>query len=190
MPLPPTVSCFTKIHIGFTFLVPAHLGSPGKRAIKRVCVCVCVCVAVAVTWSFISCSLLEENLLRWITQAFTSLSSPAEHIIAVAPTSRPGKISHWPHAIVIYQLTAEKRGLIPILYANFATPATHWLCKVHWLYVVVVWDRLYSGFVVTLLCLLFCLIFRLHIVLDWNAISLQTLLSSIYTVRMQVLFLT
>ena len=37
MPLPLTVSCFSKIHIGFTFLVPAHLGSPGKRAIKRVC---------------------------------------------------------------------------------------------------------------------------------------------------------
>jgi len=39
MPLPLTVSCFSKIHIGFTFLVPAHLGSPGKRAVKRVCVC-------------------------------------------------------------------------------------------------------------------------------------------------------
>jgi len=36
MPLPPTVSCFSKIQIGFTFLVPAHLGSPGKRAVKRV----------------------------------------------------------------------------------------------------------------------------------------------------------
>jgi len=42
MPLPLTVSCFSKIQIGFTFLVPANLGSPGKRAIKRVCVCVCV----------------------------------------------------------------------------------------------------------------------------------------------------
>ena len=38
MPLPLTVSCFTKIQIGVTFLVPAHLGSPGKRAVKRVCV--------------------------------------------------------------------------------------------------------------------------------------------------------
>ena len=45
MPLPLTVSCFSKIQIGFTFLVPAHLGSPGKRADKRVCVCVCVCVS-------------------------------------------------------------------------------------------------------------------------------------------------
>jgi len=40
MPLPLTVSCFSKIQTGFTFLVPAHLGSPGKRAIKRMCVCV------------------------------------------------------------------------------------------------------------------------------------------------------
>ena len=38
MPLPLTVSCFSKIQIGFTFLVPAHLGSLGKRAVKRVCV--------------------------------------------------------------------------------------------------------------------------------------------------------
>ena len=36
MPLPLTVCCFCKIQIGFTFLVPAHSGSPGKRAVKRV----------------------------------------------------------------------------------------------------------------------------------------------------------
>ena len=42
MPLLLTVSCFSKIQIGFTFLVPDHPGSPGKRAVKRVCVCVCV----------------------------------------------------------------------------------------------------------------------------------------------------
>ena len=37
MPLPLTVSCSSKIQIGF--LVPADLGTPGKRAVKRVCVC-------------------------------------------------------------------------------------------------------------------------------------------------------
>jgi len=37
MPLPRTVSsCFSKIQIGFTFLVLAHPGSPGQRAVKRV----------------------------------------------------------------------------------------------------------------------------------------------------------
>ena len=42
MPLPLTVSCFSKIQIGFAFLVPAHPGSPGERAVKWMCVCVCV----------------------------------------------------------------------------------------------------------------------------------------------------
>ena len=36
IPLPLTISCSSKIQIGFTFLVPAHLGSPGQRAVKRV----------------------------------------------------------------------------------------------------------------------------------------------------------
>jgi len=42
MPLPLTVSCFSKIQIGFTFLVPAYPGSPGQRAFKG-CMCMCVC---------------------------------------------------------------------------------------------------------------------------------------------------
>ena len=42
MPLPLTVSCFSEIQIGFTFLVPAHPGSPGQRAIKWVYVCVII----------------------------------------------------------------------------------------------------------------------------------------------------
>jgi len=41
MPLPLTASRFSKIQIGFTFLVPAYPGrpNPGQRAVKRVCVC-------------------------------------------------------------------------------------------------------------------------------------------------------
>jgi len=33
MPLPLTVSCFSEIQIGFTFVVPAHSVSPGQRAV-------------------------------------------------------------------------------------------------------------------------------------------------------------
>jgi len=40
MPLPLTVSCFSKIQIGFTFLVLANPGSPGKGPLNG-CVCVC-----------------------------------------------------------------------------------------------------------------------------------------------------
>ena len=39
MPLPRIVFCFRKIQIGFTFLVPAHMGSPGKGPLNG-CVCV------------------------------------------------------------------------------------------------------------------------------------------------------
>ena len=60
MPLPLTVSCFSKIQIGFTFVVLAHLGSPGKGAIKRVCVCVCL-----ILYFFYLCmSDLFMNVLR------------------------------------------------------------------------------------------------------------------------------
>ena len=41
MPLPLTISCFSKIQIGFTFLVPAHLGGPGKGPM-----CVYVCESI------------------------------------------------------------------------------------------------------------------------------------------------
>jgi len=39
MPLPLTVSCFSKIQIVFTFLVPAQPGNPGKGPLD-VCVCI------------------------------------------------------------------------------------------------------------------------------------------------------
>ena len=50
MPLPLTVSWFSKIQIGFTFLVPAHAGNPDKGPLN-VCVCVCVCVCLSVCLS-------------------------------------------------------------------------------------------------------------------------------------------
>ena len=64
MPLPLTVSCFSKIQIGFTFLVPAYVGSPGQRAVKRVCVCVCVCVKGGPTYGPTCClfELVTVNL--------------------------------------------------------------------------------------------------------------------------------
>ena len=47
MPLPLTVSCFSKIRIGFTFLVPAHPGSPGNGPLNG---CVWVCVLPRLSW--------------------------------------------------------------------------------------------------------------------------------------------
>ena len=47
MPLPLTVSCFSKIQTGFTFLVPAHPGSPGKEAVKWLLYCAGGCVQLS-----------------------------------------------------------------------------------------------------------------------------------------------
>ena len=59
IPLPLTVSCFSKIQIGFTFLVPAHPGSPGQRPLNSVCVCV---------WSqaepVLTCTVHVEHVLQ------------------------------------------------------------------------------------------------------------------------------
>jgi len=69
MPLPLTVSCFSKIQIGFTFLVPAYLGSPEKRAVKRVCVCV-----VYETSSSVAAALIDyyfTYVLRGVCGAIT-----------------------------------------------------------------------------------------------------------------------
>ena len=48
MPLPLTISCFSKIQISFTFLIPAHPGNPRLRAVKRVCVYACACMRTCV----------------------------------------------------------------------------------------------------------------------------------------------
>jgi len=61
MPLPLTVSCSNKIQIGFTFLVPAHPGSPGKRAVKRVCVCVLLSELVITSEKSTTLTLLTET---------------------------------------------------------------------------------------------------------------------------------
>ena len=56
MPLPLTVSCFSKIQIGFTFLVLAHQGSPGKGPLNG-----CVCVWLRPTFKILS---LENSLVN------------------------------------------------------------------------------------------------------------------------------
>jgi len=76
MPLPPTVSCFSKIQIGFTFLVPAHPGSPGQRAVKWVLL-LCCC------WNLLHESAYSVNNMsnfKWLlyTSLFTFASSTTE----------------------------------------------------------------------------------------------------------------
>jgi len=56
IPLPLTVSCFSKIQIGFPFLLPAHLGNPGKG----MCVCVINISATANDRDFKFCTRVDH----------------------------------------------------------------------------------------------------------------------------------
>ena len=69
MPLPLTVSCFNKIQIGFTFLVPAHLGSPGKVPLNG-------CVVVA--FQLQSCGSSSSRLTTPDTASLPWESYPAD----------------------------------------------------------------------------------------------------------------
>jgi len=56
--------CFSKIQTGFTFLIPAHPGSPGQRVVKRVCVqkrIRCVSLLCAGWWN----AWLQRDPPRW-----------------------------------------------------------------------------------------------------------------------------
>ena len=74
MPLPLAVSCFSKIQFGFTFLVPAHPGSPWQRAVEWVCVrvraCVCVCVCVC-------CSISDDSTVLVVALVCRQYVHPA-----------------------------------------------------------------------------------------------------------------
>jgi len=67
--VPLTVSCFSKIQIGFTFLVPAHPDNPGQSPEGRK---MCVCVI------FRTCcheNNLSRSSVRWVLFDVKVLSS-------------------------------------------------------------------------------------------------------------------
>jgi len=88
MPLPLTVSCSSKIQIGLTFLVLAHLGSPGKRAVKRVCVFVCVLLAKKQPFFFRhdkhKTTVIRDGVVRAPDRTFSSDLSISQVTLVVA----------------------------------------------------------------------------------------------------------
>jgi len=81
MPLLLTVSCSSKIQIGFTFLVPAHLGSTGQRAVQRVCVCfftVCVLLLIAISYNWRCMKLNSTYSLTYLISYSTCISSASQ----------------------------------------------------------------------------------------------------------------
>jgi len=75
MPRPLTVSCFSKIQIDYTFLVAAHPGSPGQRAVKQACMCVCLCPVLWNCWLGIRKSIWLEKI--WVMRCWCGYLSGA-----------------------------------------------------------------------------------------------------------------
>jgi len=90
MPLPLTISCFIKIQIGFTFLVPADPGSPGQRAVERVCVWViCLCESGLANSSWFSSCVWKKNFHMSVIMSFTSQLS------FLSPNQQCQLSKHW-----------------------------------------------------------------------------------------------
>ena len=106
MPLPLTVSCFNKIQIGITFLVPAHPGSPGKRAVKWVCVS--VCISDTIGWAIRRASYLWKLFYfhRPVITDWGEVLHPCQH-----------QIGHFGDVLL-----SQSLGLVPI----FTYPTCIW----------------------------------------------------------------
>ena len=106
MPLPLTVSCFSDIQTGFTFLVPANPGSPGQRVAKRACVCVCVCsaaveIAVDLMWqedmSHALCRVMSWHACHLRLSEILSASQTASETPTATATADEEEVM-WCHA--------------------------------------------------------------------------------------------
>ena len=123
MPLPLTVSCFSKVQIGFTFLVPAHPGSPGQRAVKRVCVCVCL-------WSELTLSPTLATAHCSCPDNATGLVAQREETVGRKFSRRPGNpaaagAARWPSAGDTAGYGLRRPKLTPAFF-NLDGPHTLW----------------------------------------------------------------
>jgi len=99
MPLPLTVSCFSKIQIGFTFLVSAHLGSPGKGPLNGyVCVCVCVFTDQLIMTCFVVLqfrkaieSVVSPGDPRRVLDSFLKIGEGSTGIVCTAVDRKTGR---------------------------------------------------------------------------------------------------
>jgi len=73
MPLPLTVSCFSKIQIGFTFLVTAHLGSPGKGPLNGCVLNGCVLLHRCTNRTMLPAPVLALTLVLLRLQCFDTV---------------------------------------------------------------------------------------------------------------------
>jgi len=111
MPLPLTVSCFSKIHIGFTFLVPAHLASPGQRAVKWVRARVCVTATSIMLSYLLSVPCLYDSADKTeVVQLPEFCLDESVYICQLSPSQELSRqISHSTSSLEFYSVQKQTR---------------------------------------------------------------------------------
>ena len=116
-PAGATVSCSSKIQIGFTFLVPAHPGSPGQRAVKWVCVTDTITLLVGLLLAATPTATHSRDRRRSETGTDERVSSRDD---APAQGNLAGQVYQWtlPQATAVPEeelcTAAENRAAIPV----------------------------------------------------------------------------
>jgi len=139
MPLPPIISCFIKIQIGLTFLVPAYPGCPGKEALK----CVFACLSITVFLSISSfgvkhlfaagkhvCVTRLDGVLvlvgRRLVQAMSTMVPSLAYISWIAQTNVDGWLVLPMFTMVTYHGTHQRSLLHSLLQLlDYDWQATH-----------------------------------------------------------------
>jgi len=110
MPLPLTISGFTKIQIGVIFLVPAHPCSPGKRAVKCTRVLLLnICIADGSCQQAISVSEAGQTALRMLTELGMSQNTNVRKLFTTyLPTLMLAEYSHTASAVLCHFLQSVR----------------------------------------------------------------------------------
>jgi len=93
MPLPLTVSCFSKIQIGITFLVLAHPGNPGHSPEGHK-MGVCVCWISLMYWAFCSYS-CDRTKSEVVTSLAELEPNPNWELAKLKLIPNPNCINDW-----------------------------------------------------------------------------------------------
>ena len=128
MPLPLTVSCFSKFRTGFTFLVLAHLSSPRERAVKRVCVCERVLIwmcHICDSWCWVS----GRSVIYQLWNSLNCCIFCQDVTAYTLPTHTPGNTPLSTVSICVVRLFVRACVLCPItlfLFLSLFDWSLHW----------------------------------------------------------------
>jgi len=85
MPLPLTVSCFSKIQIGFSCLVPAHLLSWKKGPLNE-CMLLC-CAQMCMSDMNVADSEVDKSVIELVDHIWTEATGHLDDVLSVPASS-------------------------------------------------------------------------------------------------------